>query len=552
MCAGRNGRPRRPSCELRVAEDQKGPRLSQIQEFWDGLDGRKRLIGLLSAAAIVAAIFGITRVATTPSMSLLYSGLDPAAAGEVVAELEAEGVAFQIADNRILVDTSQRDRIRMQLAARDLPSNGSAGYEILDGLSGFGTTSQMFDAAYWRAKEGELARTIAGSPDIRAARVHLASPLSQPFARTAIGSASVTVTMARGTLDLSQAKAIRFLVSSAVAGFLPENVAVLDSAAGVVLAGEETGPLATGGQTPDTREETLRASIQRLLEARVGPGRAVVEVSVDADMDSQTISERIIDPDSRIAISTESEQRQEEAEGSNPGVTVASNLPDGDVGASGANTRTSNQSSERQNFEVSETRRERIILPGQVKRISVAVMVDGVEETAADGTTEWTPRAPEEMETLRLLVQSAIGFDAERGDTVTIESLRLTAPLEQGTLAEAGGSGFLEAQGARLAQMGVLGAIVLALILFVLRPMMTRRVSDEAMAELTGPVPALAPYTPDAQDADTGVPALEAPPRTVSKIDRLREVIASRGDDSAAVLRQWIEAPDAPKETVRT
>ncbi len=168
--------------------------------------------------AIAAAIFGISRVATEPSMAMLYSGLDATAAGEVVAELEAEGVAFEVDGAAIMVDTAARDRIRMQLAAKGLPAGGPAGYEILDGLSGFGTTSQMFDAAYWRAKEGELARTITGSPDVRSARVHLANPVSQPFSRTPAGSASVTVTMARGTLERGQAEAIRYLVSSAVAG----------------------------------------------------------------------------------------------------------------------------------------------------------------------------------------------------------------------------------------------------------------------------------------------------------------------------------------------
>ncbi len=135
-------------------------------------------------------------------MAMLYSGLDSAAAGEVVAELEAEGVAYRGATApSILVDGAARDRIRMTLAAKGLPAGGPAGYEILDNLSGFGTTSQMFDAAYWRAKEGELARTITGSPNVRAARVHLANPVSQPFSRTPAGSASVTVTMARGELD---------------------------------------------------------------------------------------------------------------------------------------------------------------------------------------------------------------------------------------------------------------------------------------------------------------------------------------------------------------
>ena len=122
-----------------------------------------------------------------------------------MAELEADGVAFEVRDDAILVDRAARDRVRMALAAKGLPAGGPAGYEILDSLSGFGTTSQMFDAAYWRAKEGELARTITGSPNVRAARVHLANPVSQPFARTPTGSASVTVTMARGALDRGQA-----------------------------------------------------------------------------------------------------------------------------------------------------------------------------------------------------------------------------------------------------------------------------------------------------------------------------------------------------------
>ena len=115
-------------------------------------------------------------------MALLYSGLDPAAAGEVVAELEAERRALRGARRGDPRRRAARDRVRMALAAKGLPAGGPAGYEILDGLSGFGTTSQMFDAAYWRAKEGELARTITASPNVRAARVHLANPV-QPALR---------------------------------------------------------------------------------------------------------------------------------------------------------------------------------------------------------------------------------------------------------------------------------------------------------------------------------------------------------------------------------
>lgn len=510
------------------------------------MDARRRLIAGLSVLAILAAIFGISSVATQPSMSLLYSGLDSAAAGEVVAELEAEGIAFQVDGTSILVEEAVRDRVRMALAAKGLPAGGPAGYEILDSLSGFGTTSQMFDAAYWRAKEGELARTITGSPNVRAARVHLANPVAQPFSRTPAGSASVTVTMSRGALERGQAEAIRYLVSSAVAGVAPEAVAVIDSARGIVLAGKED-PLTGGSGGPNERADTMRANIQRLLEARVGAGRAIVEVNVDADMDSQTITERTIDPDSRVAISSETEESSENATGSAPGVTVASNLPDGDVnGNQGNSQRNASKSSERQNFEVSETRRERVVLPGQVRKLSVAVMVDGIVTTDGTGKESWAPRPAEELETLKLLVQSAVGFDAQRGDVVTIESLQFTPLPDQGALAERGGNAFLETWGPRLVQLGVLGAIVLALIVFVLRPMMSRRPLAE-LADLSGPAPLMA-------DVARGGPAqiesdvLDLPPASVTKIERLRDVISSRTEDSAAVLRSWIESPDGRKE----
>lgn len=515
--------------------------MKQIRAFWEGLDPRRRLIAVLAAFAVVAAIFGITRVATEPSLSLLYSDLDAAAAGEVVAELEAEGVVYQVDGTAILVDSATRDRIRMALASKGLPAGGPAGYEILDSLSGFGTTSQMFDAAYWRAKEGELARTITGTPDVRAARVHLANPVSQPFSRTPAGTASVTVTMARGEVDRRQAEAIRYLVSSAVAGIAPESVAVIDSAKGVVLAGKDD-PLGSGPGGPADRAERLKANLQRLLEARVGTGNAIVEVNVDADTEAQTISERLIDPDSRVAISSETESTNENASGNSPGVTVASNLPDGDVnGDPGESTRNASTSRERQNYEVSETRRERVIQPGAVKRISVAVMVDGIVTAGPDGAGVWEPRPQEELDTLKELVQTAVGFDEARGDTVTISSLQFVAPPEQGSLVER--AGFAEAWGGRLAQLGALSAVVLALIFLVFRPMLNRAPLVE-IAELTG-----RDALPELPRPDGDI--LDLPPQAVTKIERLREVIANRTEDSAAVIRSWIDTPEAGADVRR-
>ena len=144
-------------------------------------------------------------------------------------------------------------------------------------------------------------------------------------------------------------------------------------------------------------------------------------------------------------------------------------------------------------------------------------------------------------------MQSAIGFDAERGDTVTIESLQFTAPPDAGALVERGGDGFLAAHGARLAQIGVLAAIVLALIFFVLRPMVSRRPLVE-LAELTGPREIAPIRRAMPARRDRAATSSTCPRRRVTKIERLREVIASRSEDSAAVLRSWIESPETRKE----
>jgi flagellar M-ring protein FliF len=515
---------------------------------WAELDPRRRIVAILGVMAIAAVVFGIGRLAMTPQMALLYSGLDPAAAGEVVAALERKGIPFEVRDASIYVAAGRRDQTRMALAAEGLPASGPTGYELLDTLTGFGTTSQMFDAAYWRAKEGELARTITASANVRAARVHIANPSPQPFARmAATPTASVTVTMARGSLDPAQAQAIRYLVSSAVAGLQPEAVSVIDSVAGIVLASGERDPqLVDPALEPEKRAEALKRNIERLLEARVGAGRAVVQVAVEADMEAQTIVERVIDPESRIAISSETEQSRESETGRDPGVTVASNLPDGDAGAAaGQNSRDATQSRERTNFEVSETRRERVIKPGQVRRISVAVLVDGVVAPGPDGAPVWTPRPEEELAQLRELVQSAIGYDAARGDTVTIRSLEFSG-IREGVAVERLEEGFLARHGALLAQLGVLAGAVLALIFFVLRPLLARP-AEPALPEMAplDAAQAAEPAPPQPSLDPPAEPLLALPAQSARKIERLRELFTERSEDSATVLRNWIEAPEA-------
>ena len=303
--------------------------MQQLATSWGALSASRRVVALGASLAVFAAILLLARSAATPEMALLYSGLEPQAAGDVVAALEQAGVEHQVRGAGIYVPAIERDSLRMTLASQGLPANSAKGYELLDSLSGFGTTSQMFDAAYWRAKEGELARTIVASPQIRAARVHISTPTQRAFQRDAKSTASVTVTTAAGALSPGQARAFRYLVASAVPGLNPEDVAVIDSDAGLV---SETGDEANRGS--ESRAEALRDQAQRLLEARVGAGNAIVEVSMETVTESESIRERRVDPQSRIAISTDVEERTSSNSDAGTGdVTVASNIPDGDAAA---------------------------------------------------------------------------------------------------------------------------------------------------------------------------------------------------------------------------
>ncbi len=524
--------------------------MQNLLQLWSQLSLNRRMVVVGATMAVFLAVIGLSRMAATPNLSLLYAGLDGTAAGQIVAVLEQQGVDFKVQGDSILVPEAQRDALRMTLASQGLPAVGAAGYELLDGMSGFSTTSQMFDAAYWRAKEGELARTILANPQVRAARVHIAQTPAQAFRRENQPTASVTLTTMSGQIDEGQAQALRHLVAAAVSGMRPEDVAVIDSVGGLVsLRGED------GGLSDDAegRATLLRQNVERLLAARVGPGRAVVEVSVDLVTDSEQITERTFDPQGRVAISTDTEETSNSATEPGGEVTVASNLPEGDAGAGGTGRSEASETRERVNFEVSETQREVVKAPGSLRKISVAVLVDGLTVVAADGTATLEPRPPEELEVLRELVASAVGLDEARGDVLTLRSLAFEPALVSGTLVEAAGLfgtiGLPEIM--TMAQFLVLAIVALILGLFVVRPVLTR-----PPLALAGPGATLAlPGVGGRQMALTGeiddtgdLSGLSVISQDDSEdndpVARLRRLIQERQSESVEILRGWMEAAE--------
>lgn len=536
--------------------------LQQIFAVWQALEPRRRLVVAGATVLMFAAVLFLSGLATRPDLALLYAGLQGPRAGEVITALEQRGVTYDVRGDSIYVDAARRDELRMSLASEGLPASNGAGYELLDSLSGFGTTSQMFDAAYWRAKEGELARTIVSNPMIRSARVHIAAPTSQSFRKENHPTASVTVVTATGGLSPTHAKALKYLVSSAVDGMTPDDVSIIDSVSGLVSTGDDAVSPAA-----NDRAEELRQNVQRLLEARVGYGKAVVEVSVTPVTEREAITERRIEPDSRVAISTDSEERSNKSDDTKPGaVTVASNLPDGNAANGGKSQSQSAETRERTNYDVSETTRELVRNPGDIKRLTVAVLVDGVEGTDANGVTGIVPRAEDELAALKELVASAVGFDEARGDVITIRSMAFQPIADSGT--EATGSLFsgspLDVM--QLVKIAALAIVALVLGLFVMRPILTQRSLERLDQPASLPAPAEGrvegaltgeiadgdmPATNMAVVSDFGLDDMQMPMAMGSgfggddmpsdPVSRLRRLIEERQAETVEILRNWMD-----------
>jgi len=512
-----------------------GEKMQGLVSVWGGLSMGKRLMLAGSVAATIIAFSMLARTASTPTMALLYSGLESGAAGEVVAALEKMNVETDVRGNSIFVPSNRRDFVRMALAQEGLPQQGQAGYELLENLNGFSTTSEIFDVTYWRAMEGELARTILATPGVSAARVHIAHGRGGAFSRNGPEPKGVvTVTMGRGGLSASQANAIRFLVASSVPGLAAEQVAVLDSDKGVILSPGASDAAMDAAADASDRERRMEADVLNLLEARVGAGNARVQIALDIDTEREAISERMIDPEGRVISGKNTKEITEKTSGSEGGaLSVASNLAEGDdSGSQTSSERT--QTDQIIEYDISEVRREREKAPGAIRRLSAAVLVNHIAAQNADGETEWSPRSDEELEALKELISMAVGFSEERGDTITIQSMPFKEITNDGVTVERNLVGdFIESHLMMIIQIAVLSIVTLILALFVVKPVLSAKNAPPAAA----PGDAIAPAASE-QPVEL---VAEAP----NAFEALKGLANERTDETATLIKTWLEEENA-------
>jgi flagellar M-ring protein FliF len=425
------------------------------------VSGLKPLLLLVGVAAAIAAGVGIMLWAIGPTYSLLYGNLQAEDAAQITQSLDSARIPYKLGDggNSISVPAEQLASARLKLAAQGLPESGG-GVNAMTKDPGFGVSQFMENARYQHALETELARTIASLQNVQGARVHLAMARQSAFVSDRRpGSASVFLQIKAGRrLDDEQVQAIANLVASSIPEMTAQQVTVVDQAGRLLSAPDGNSDHQMRDKMFEFAhrlEESYANRIQELLTPLVGPGRIRAQVVAQVDMATTEQTREQFNPQSQVVRSESTSEEAAKAGGGTaggvpgaltnqppqPGVALApgqrpataqsgANAPA--AGAPGANAAGADaagtevvgpDSKSRQstrNYEIDRTMAYTRTPAGRVTRLSVAVLVDNLRTTGADGKTTESPLPADQVERLTALVKDAVGFDAARGDTVNV------------------------------------------------------------------------------------------------------------------------------------
>lgn len=437
----------------------------------------------MTIGLIVFFVFLATRLSTS-QLALLFDDLNPEDTARIVQQLDSMGVQNEVTSNRtqVRVPSDQVARLRLALAEQGLPQDGSIGYEVFDRDQTLGTSSFIQNINHVRALEGELARTIASFTSVRAARVHLVLPRREVFSRQRQDASASVVLKMRGSarLDRGQVQSVRHLVATAVAGLKPERISIVDDRGMLLARGGETGESLAAMNADEQRvafESRLTRALEQLLEPSLGIGNVRTEITAEIDFDRIVTNEEIYDPEGQVVRSTQTISEENQSKDTQDGaVSVGQNLPNPPAADNESGTETaSNRTEEAVNFEISKTIRSHTREGGNIKRLSVAVLVNDRVTQSAEGEPNYQPRNAEELANIERLVKSAVGFDAARGDTVQIVNMRFTeVPGMLGGVDDPLFLGFSTADLRRIVEVLILAVVGILIILLVVRPLIAK------------------------------------------------------------------------------
>lgn len=515
---------------------------------------------------VVFFIFVSMRV-SAPEMKLLYTDLSSADAGSIAAELEKNQIKFQVSNDgsRITVPGTDVGRARMLLAEAGLPNGGSMGYELFDESSGFGTTNFVQNINQVRALEGELARTISSLDTVRSARIHLVLPQRELFSRDSRpASASVFLGIRPGAvIEREQILSIQSLVASAVPELKPQNVSIIDSNGSLLARGGEEGENMMSLKAEEMRrnfETRLTQKIEDQVARIVGFGNVRAAVTAEINFDRISTNEELFDPETQVVRSSQvtAENNLERTPGASD-VSVDNNLPGlgADLLLDQAPSLESNRTEEVTNFEISRTVRNTVREGGDVSRLSVGILVDGLYSIDEEGNEIYEPRTQEELDQIEALIKNAAGIDEDRGDTIEVVNLRFAqVDAADEVLDDRFLFGFEKTDLLDMAEILTVAIMIILVVLLVLQPMVSRLVAadtselDEALeADLLAASPSspalAAPTSEEIPEDDAGedsmvnIQGVEGKVKAAT-IKKVEEIVENYPAETVSVIRTWM------------
>ncbi len=457
---------------------------------------RLSIMGAVLLGLLIFFIY-ISMQVSAPRMKMLYKELSAEDSAAISTKLEEANIPYDVSADGETIKVSEKDigRARVLISQAGLANGASLGYELFDKQSSFGTTSFVQNINQVRALEGELGRTISALEPVRSARVHLVLPQRELFQRESRpASASVFLRLrGNGNLDREQIAGIQSLVASAVPGLKNKNVSIVDSEGVLLAGGEQNDDILLSNKAQEAKynyEQHMTRVIEDLVGRTVGYGNVRANVVADLNFDRTSENQEIYDPEGSVVRSTQTiEDKSSETDANSSSVSVQNNVPGGNADLLNGGGPTSNaaRTEETTNFEISKTVRSVVRESGEVKKLSVGVLIDGTYETDAEGNKTYKPRSEEEIKSLTSLISSAIGYDETRGDKLEVINMQFadvaTEPEDDGSKI----LGFERSQILDFAEVLTVVVMVILVVLLVLQPMVGRLLAAEEMPE-PGPI----------------------------------------------------------------
>ena len=523
----------------------------QLKALFQNLSPSKRATLLILIIGTVAGFSLLITWTGRADFQPLYSNLAAEDAGIILGKLKEQKIPYRITGNgnTILIPQEHIHEMRMNLASEGLPQGGNIGFEVFDNTK-LGMTEFAQNVNYQRALQGELSRTINRFSEVESSRVHIVMPEKSLFIEDEEpATASVVLKLRPGKwLSQLQVNGIIHLVSSSVPRLATENVTVVDSSGNLISvfkAQSGFGSLSSDQLAYQEKvERTLENRIKTMLEKALGPDKAIVRLSAALNFKRQEKTEERYFPDNQVVRSEQLfNEKTSEPEATPEGIPgIRANLPQPppeNVTGQTTTMTTFEKQDRTVNYEIGKVTSHILEPVGEIERISVAVLVDGIYKQVANAAGKpersYTPRSAEEMRKLENICKRAVNFDDARGDQVEVvnipfETTRLLEPAEPS--APQGWMTWLQPYQSYLKYV-FFGLFLFLSFVFIIKPLV-RWLTDQSLAEMA--MVKQLPKTVGELEGEYGSAS-----KHLTFTDQASQLVASDNEASVGVMRDWLK-----------